>query len=87
MLHPEEVVRAIEGSGTLGRLARRVCKPLDNRIAANGISVDDQHSEYDDSSAQDSTISLKSAVRLSEAAAESFAEGSLVSSTSPLRVG
>ena len=51
MLHPEEVVRAMKNSGALDRLARRICRPLENQcsLAINGIVVDDEDSEYDDS--------------------------------------
>ena len=32
MMHPEDVVQAMERSDRLGRLQRRICKPLDKPV-------------------------------------------------------
>jgi hypothetical protein len=55
MMHPEAVVQAMEHSDRLGRLQRRVCKPLDkpviprtpDEVASYDHAVDDSDDSHD----------------------------------------
>ena len=55
MMHPEDVVQAMERSDRLGRLQRRICKPLDkpviprapNEVAAYDHAVEDSDDMQD----------------------------------------
>jgi hypothetical protein len=47
MMHPEVVLAAIENSERLGKLERRLCRPLD-RLAPGGAMADDAGSSDDD---------------------------------------
>jgi hypothetical protein len=56
MMHPEAVVQAMERSDRLGRLQRRICKPLDkpviprtpDDVAAYDHAVDDDSDDSHD---------------------------------------
>jgi len=45
MMHPDDVVQAMERSDRLGRLQRRICKPLDKPVIPH--SPDDVTAAYD----------------------------------------
>ncbi len=47
MMHPEVVLAAIENSELLGKLERRLCRPLD-RLAPGGAASDDASSADDE---------------------------------------
>jgi hypothetical protein len=57
MMHPEDVVQAMERSDRLGRLQRRICKPLDKpviprapeEVTAYDHAVDDSGDDVQDS--------------------------------------
>jgi len=46
MLNPEIVLAAIENSERLGKLDRRLCRPLD-RLAGPAVAADDAQSNSD----------------------------------------
>jgi len=42
MMHPDDVLKAVEGSDRLGGLQRRICRPLDRPlIPKQGAETDD----------------------------------------------
>jgi hypothetical protein len=47
MMHPEVVLAAIENSERLGKLERRMCRPLD-RLTPGGVAGDDAGSSDED---------------------------------------
>lgn len=48
MMHPEVVLAAIENSERLGKLERRMCRPLDRQVPGSPVAEDAGAADDDD---------------------------------------